>query len=301
MKNRLGYDVIIIGGSYAGLSAALSLGRSLRNILVIDSGNPCNKQTKHSHNFLSNDGKRPEKITKKAKKQVLKYPNINFISGIAEDVIIKNSGFEVITKKENYTAKIIVFATGVTDTIPLIDGFKECWGISILHCPYCHGYEMKGKKTGILGNGDMGYELAKIIYHWAGELTLYTNGTSTLNPEQVQKLNQHKIKVIENEVEAINHKKGVIKQILFKDTEPEDLNALYTKLPFTQQCTIPEKLGCKFTENGFIYIDECLETSIPGIYAAGDCLTLYRSIANAVASGNKVGAMINKKFLEEEF
>jgi thioredoxin reductase len=210
--------------------------------------------------------------------------------------------FDVVTEKqERFTARKIIFATGVIDTIPNIEGFAECWGISILHCPYCHGYEVKYKKTGILGNGDTGFELAKTISHWTRDLTIYTNGTSTLNDEQVFQLNNKNIRIVQNEIEAIKHDNGQITQLLFKDTEPESIEALYTKLPFIQQCDIPEKLGCKFTDNGFIEIDKCLATSIPNVYAIGDCLTLQRSVANAVHSGNKVGAIINKELIDEEF
>jgi thioredoxin reductase len=296
------FDVIIIGGSYAGLSAALSLGRASRKVLVIDSGNPCNRQTPHSHNFLTNDGSKPAVLHQKAQAQVECYPTVSFLSGTAADVIPQDALFEVVTEaEEHFTARKILFATGVIDTIPNIEGFANCWGISILHCPYCHGYEIKNQKAGILGNGDMAFELAKTISHWTKSLTLYTNGTSTLNPEQVRLLNKHNIIIVENEVDFIEHEKGYITKLHFNDTEPEDLQAIFTQLPFIQQCPIPERMGCEMTDKGFIHINKCLETSIPGVYAAGDCLSLFRSVANAVASGNKVGAMINKQFIEEDF
>lgn len=296
------YDVIIIGGSYAGLSAAMALGRSLRKVLVIDSGNPCNKQTPYSHNFLTNDGCTPAEIQEKGKGQVLRYPTVEFLNGLVTDVTPISELFDVTTEKqEKFRTRKVVFATGVIDTIPNIEGFVACWGVSILHCPYCHGYEVKFKKTGVLGNGDAGFEMAKTISHWTRDLTIYTNGTSTLNDEQVFQLNRKNIRIVENEIEAVKHDNGQITHLVFKDTDPEPLEALYTKLPFVQHSDIPEKLGCKFTDNGFIEIDKCLMTSVPNVYAIGDCLTLQRSVANAVHSGNKVGALINKEFIDEEF
>jgi len=296
------YDVIIIGGSYAGLSAAMSLGRSLRKVLVIDSGNPCNKQTPHSHNFLTNDGSTPAEFHAKAKDQVLHYPTVAFMEGLVTDVIPNAELFDVVTEKQEcFTARKIIFATGVTDTIPNIEGFAECWGKSILHCPYCHGYEAKFQRTGIIGNGDTGFELAKTISHWTRELVLFTNGTSTLNPEQVHYLTNKNITIVQNDIEAFDHDNGCVTQVRFKDTDPEAVTAVYVKLPFIQHCDIPEKMGCKLTDSGFIEIDKCLCTSIPNVYAIGDCLTLQRSVANAVHSGNKVGAMINKAFIDEEF
>lgn len=296
------YDVIIIGGSYAGLSAALSLGRSLRKVLVIDSGNPCNRVTPYSHNFLTNDGSKPKAIRDKARAQLAGYQSVTCLDGLVLSIAQSGDIFEVSTQKDEvFTARKLLFATGVTDTIPNIQGFAECWGISILHCPYCHGFESKGLKTSVLGNGDMGYELAKTISHWAGELTLYTNGTSTLSPEEVLKLNKHDISVVQNEIDYIEHENGQVVRVHFKDTEPEEIKALYTQLPFIQQCSLPQDLGCAMTEKGFIEIDKCLQTTIPGIYAAGDCVSLFRSVANAVAMGSKAGAMINKCLIEEDF
>lgn len=296
------YDVIIIGGSYAGLSAAMSLGRSLRKVLVIDSGNPCNKQTPFAHNFLLNDGVAPLELHNASKLQLTEYKTVEFINELAIDAIPLENSFEIVTEGgQKFTSKKLLFATGVTDTLPHIQGFSECWGISVLHCPYCHGYEVKRLKTGVLGNGDMGYELAKVISHWTDDLTLYTNGTSTLTPEEVLKLNKHNIKVVENEIDYIEHENGQLSQLHFKDTLPDEMEALYTQLPFIQQCTLPEKLGCKLTEKGFIFVNNGLESTVNGIFGAGDCLSLFRSIAHAVAQGNKAGAILNKCLIEEEF
>lgn len=302
MNQTTGYDVIIIGGSYAGMSAALALGRSLRKALVIDSGNPCNRQTPHSHNFIGFDGMAPADVKKNSQNSLMRYQSVTYQNGLVEDVVQKDGLFEVITSDNQlFTAKKILFATGLTDTIPNIPGFAECWGISVLHCPYCHGYEARYQRTGIIGNGDMGFELAKTISHWTSDLTLYTNGASTLSPEQVLKLNKHNIKVVENNIEELEHENGCVKRLHFTDTETDDIEAIYTQLPFIQQCPIPEKLGCELTEKGFIKVDKCLETTVPGVFAAGDCLSLFRSIAHAVASGNKAGAVINKCLIEEEF
>ena len=135
------FDVIIIGGSYSGLSAAMSLGRSLRQVLVIDSGLPCNKQTPHSHNFITQDGEKPAVISAKAKLQVDIYKTVQFFNGLAVKAFKKNKGFEITTESGDvFTSRKVLFATGVKDLLPEINGFAECWGISVLHCPYCHGY-----------------------------------------------------------------------------------------------------------------------------------------------------------------
>ena len=302
MKLQQLYDVIIIGGSYAGLSAAMALGRSLRSVLVIDSGNPCNTNAPYAHNFITNDGSHPTDIAYRARQQVLAYPTVHFLDGLATDVLPNGITFEVLTAdNQNFTAHKIIFATGVTDLIPNIKGFAECWGKTILHCPYCHGFESANKVTGIVGNGDMGFEMAKTISNWTDKLTLYTNGTSTLSPDEVMKLNSHNIVVVENEIDYIEESDGQIKKLHFKDTDADSPDVIYTQLPFKQQCDIPEKLGLQVTDKGLIYISKCLETSIPGIYAAGDCTSLLRSLANATAAGSKLGALLNKCLIDERF
>lgn len=297
------YDVVIIGGSFAGLSAALSLGRSLRTVLVIDSGNPCNKNVVQAHNFITHDGSPPAGVTAAARKQLLGYPTVSSLHGVVGDVVPRGDFFEVLTDDGlTFNTKKILFATGVTDLIPNIEGFAAGWGNSILHCPYCHGFENTGRRTAVLGNGDMGYEMAKTLRQWCPQgLTLYTNGTSTLSPEEVFLLNKKDITVIENEIDRVEQANGIIKAVHFKDTGPDFPEVIYTQLPFKQQCAIPERLGIEMTDKGFIQVSKCMETSMPGIFAAGDCLSLFRSIAHAVASGNKAGALINKCLTDEFF
>src|SRR4051794_24570054 len=141
MKQDKQYDVIIVGGSYAGLAAGMALGRALRKVLIIDSGNPCNKQTPYSHNFLTNDGKTPEEIAHLAKQQVSMYSTVEFLNALATTGEKVENGFEVkVQSDEQFTTKKLVLATGIKDVTPDIPGFAECWGISVLHCPYCHGY-----------------------------------------------------------------------------------------------------------------------------------------------------------------
>lgn len=296
------YDVIIIGGSYAGLSAALALGRSLRKVLVIDSDNACNKKAAYSHNFLTRDHFSPDELRRSSREQVLVYPTVQCMDGLATDIEIMENGFTVLLEDgSTFTSRKVLLATGVTDLIPNIPGFSDCWGISILHCPYCHGYENKGKKTAVIGNGDQGFILAKTIRQWTDKLTLYTNGTSTLSPEETYRLNQHDILIVQNDITEIVHDNGAIIKVHFADTLPETPEVIYVQLPFKQQCDIPAKLGMEMTEKGFIFISHAMETSIPGIYAAGDCLSFFRSVAHAVASGNKAGAIINKCLIEEDF
>lgn len=301
MQNK-NFDVIVIGGSYAGLSAGMALGRSLRNVLIIDSGKPCNRQTPHSHNFITHDGNTPKQISSLARKDVEKYTTVQFHEGITTQVLKNNNGFEVETSSnERFYAKKIILASGVKDVMPNIPGFEECWGISVLHCPYCHGYEVRNEVTGILSNGDMAYEFSKLIFNMTKSLTLFTNGKSTLTQEQIEKLKQNNINLNEEEVERIEHDNGSIQKIIFKNGNSAALKVLYAKIPFEQNINTTETLGCELTEQGFIKADAMQRTSVPGVFACGDNVTMMRSVANAVAQGNFAGAVVNKELSEEAF
>lgn len=302
MEDNTKFDVIIIGGSYSGLAAAMALGRALKKVLVIDSGKPCNRQTPHSHNFITQDGKTPKEISTIAREQVLKYQTVNFHDGLAIKGIKTAQRFEITTESnEIFTAKKLLFATGIKDIMPSIHGFSECWGISIIHCPYCHGYEVKDQKTGIFGNGDYGFEFSKLINNWTKDLTLYTNGKSTLTEEQTKKIKKHHIEIVETEIKKFEHDNGQLQNIIFKDGTKIAIKALYSRPAFEPHCTIPVDLGCELTEQNYIKIDAFQKTTVHGIYACGDNVTPMRSVANAVAMGTLSGAMINREIIDEEF
>lgn len=296
------FDVIIVGGSYSGLSAAMSLGRSLREVLVIDSGLPCNRQTPHSHNFITHDGEKPAVISAKAKVQVDFYDTVQFYNGLVVSAIKTENGFEIKTESGKiFTSRKVLFATGVKDLLPEIDGFKECWGISVLHCPYCHGYEVKKEKTAIISNGEMGFEFAKLISNWTKDLKLCTNGKSTLTLEQTKILKKHNVQIFEEEIDLLEHKNGEIKNIIFKNQGKVAVKAIYARPPFEQHCQLPKDLGCDINEQGLLKVDTMQKTNISGIYASGDCVTQMRSVAIAVSTGSFAGAVINKDLIDEDF
>jgi thioredoxin reductase len=302
MKQEDRYDVIIVGGSYAGLAAGMALGRALRKVLIIDNGNPCNRQTPHSHNFLTNDGKTPKEIADLARQQVQAYGTVSFLDGLVTAGIDTQQGFDVETNAgERFTTKKLIFATGVKDIMPGIPGFTESWGISVLHCPYCHGYEVRNKKTGVLANGDNGYELTALISNWTRDVTLYTNGQATLTTQQIIKLKSHNIDIVEELIERLEHRNGYIQHLAFADGRKAPIEALYTKLPFEQHSAIPQSLGCEITPDGYIKIDAAQKSSIHGVFACGDNTTRMRTVANAVSMGTTTGLMVNKELIEESF
>lgn len=296
------FDVIIIGGSYAGLSAAMALGRALRKVLVIDGGKPANRFTPHSHNFITHDGRTPGEIAEIARQQLDEYSSVKRINGFVISADKSNSVFVLqLATGQNYSARKLIFATGIIDQLPELSGFAECWGKSVLHCPYCHGYEVRNEATGILGNGDYGFEFSGLISNWTHQLVLFTNGRSTLTPEQSTKLDSRKIPVIEKEIDKLDHNNGWLQRIIFKDGTVSFVKALYARPSFVQHSSIPELLGCELSPEGYIKTDSSQKTSVDGIYACGDNTTRIRTVANAVAMGTTSGMMVNKELTMEDF
>lgn len=292
---------MIIGGSYAGLAAALALGRALRHVLIIDAGTPCNRMTPHSHNFLTRDGATPAELSGIAREQLVRYNTLTFYQGTAENAVRKPEGFEVTTQGGDiFSARKLIFATGLKDTMPDVTGFADCWGISILHCPYCHGFEVKGEPTAVWANGEAGYGFARLLSNWTNKLTLATGGPSGLSPSQHEKLQGSGIQIIEDKISAILHTGGKINQIVFESRAPLAVTVLYAKPAFEQKCVLPEKLGCQFSETGLLKTDAFQKTTVPGIWACGDN-TASRSVAVAVSTGTVAGAAVNHELIEDAF
>lgn len=300
--NETEYEVIIIGGSYSGLSAAMALGRSLRKTLVIDSGKPCNEQTPHSHNFLTQDGKSPKEIAESAQKQVSEYETVHFHKGKAIDAKKTENSFEITTEKgEKFHSKKLIIATGIVDEIPDLKGFKESWGISLIHCPYCHGYEYKGKKTGIIANGDKAVHISSLVKNLTEDVTILTQGKANFTDEQLEKLKRNNIQIIEHEISELKHDNGIVESIIFSDQTEIKFEAVYGAFPFHQHSDIPKNLGCEFTEFGHIKTDQFQKTNIPGIFVCGDNSSMMRSVSNAVMTGNVAGAMVNMELVTDCF
>ena len=234
--------------------------------------------------------------------QVRRYETVKFFNGLAISGIKTENGFEIkVASGRMFAAKKLIFATGMRDMMPDIDGFAACWGISVLHCPYCHGYEVRNERTGLLGNEEFSFDLSRLVSNWTNDLTLFTNGTCTLTIKQMEKLAQHRIKIVEEKIERLEHMKGHLKKIIFRDGNAIAINVIYAPTPFEQHCIIPESLGCELSEEGYIKIDPFQETTVKGVYACGDNATRIRTVANAVAMGTTVGLTVSKKMILEEF
>lgn len=291
-------DVIIVGGSYAGLSAAMLLGRSMRGVLVVDNQRPCNRQTPHSHSYLTRDGETPAAIAAIARAQVAHYPSVSFLNDTVISAEQVDSGFRVHTQSgEIFSSRKLLLATGVLDELAPIPGVAECWGISVLHCPFCHGYEVRGQQLGLLANGATAAELVTLIRNWSSRLTLFTNGPADFTPEQMAIIAQHQVPVIETPIAALEHTAGYLTAVRTTDEDQYPVQAIFARFPTKLASNLPEQLGCQLTDTGHIVASEFGATNVPGLYAAGDATTPMRQVAVAVANGAKAGAAIVRELI----
>lgn len=200
-----------------------------------------------------------------------------------------------------HSARRLLLATGVADQLPNLPGFAACWGISVLHCPYCHGYEVRDQRLGVLANGDAAFDFARLLLNWSRDLMLFTNGPATLSAPQAETLNRLGVGLVETPLVAVPHDSGILSGLALADGRIYPLDAVFARVPFTQTSDLGEQLGCGFDEWGLLKTDEFGKTSAAGVFAAGDNATLMRQVVAAAASGAKAAAFINRELVEEEF
>ncbi|SDH27216.1 NAD(P)/FAD-dependent oxidoreductase [Chitinophaga filiformis] len=303
MKNIQQFDVAIIGGASAGLTAALILGRSIRKTVVFDTGEPRNKPAAHAHNVFTRDGTSPLELLDIGREQLKAYPSVT----IAQERVItaakEDGGFRLETSSGGtYVARKVILATGVKDILPEIKGIDSLWGNKVIHCPYCHGWEVKNTPIALIGNDEMAHHAIAIIYNLNKDLTIFTNGKCAFSAEQQAKLQQRGIGLIETPVAAIEDEADGIRLIL-EDGTVHHRHAAYVRAARIQFHTeLAVQLGCELEEAGSIKVDESQQTTVPGVFAAGDVAhPMFHQVMAATASGLRAGSMCNGQITAEDF
>lgn len=306
------YDVLVVGGGSSGLSALLCLGRALLKVLCIDLGKPCNRFADHSHNFLTNDGKEPGQIALVARLQLAAYDTVKLVSGTVSSITKGDSLFEAeITAEEGnmkVQAKKVIFASGIKDLIENvpIKNYTKYWGKSVFPCPYCHGYEYKHMKTGLLYDSPQFLNLmAPKIHNWSKDLVVFADPdwAQKLDAEAQEKFKSKNIKIIDTKVDEFigDETNGMISGVKLADGSVVELNAVYTfpQMKLNNEDII-KSLGCEIDEESqLIKIDLFQKTNIPGVFACGDSVTRMRTISNAVNQGTMAGAMASQEIFHE--
>ncbi len=299
MSNKASsFDVIIIGGSHAGLSAALVLGRSLRKTLIIDNGKPRNEPSPVAHSLYTRDGQDPMALLKMGKEQLTPYKTISFENGFVREARKTRGGFEVEHNGQTLTTKIVILATGLKDQMPDVPGFKELWGKKVLHCPFCHGFEAMGLKIGYVGKPGAVANANTMYGHWYDDLIMITNDQE-FTPEDVQACKTSKVPLLEGKILSLSDTENGLAVIT--DKVEISLGRLYWELPLKRNSELAEKLGCELEpeqapgKGRLVKVNENYQTTVDGVYAIGDLSESFTQVVSAMYSGAKAAFSLNQQ------
>jgi thioredoxin reductase len=298
-------DSVVIGGGPGGLSAALLLGRSRRSVLVLDDEQARNLVSHASHSFLTRDGTPPHELRRIGREQLAGYPSVTIRSTTATDITPVDGGFQVLLGDgESVQSRTIVIATGVRDLLPVIEGLDAIWGTSAFSCPYCDGWEVRDQPLGVIASGEAARHLVPLVRQWSRDLVLLTDGPAEMEPDDRDLLSALGVPIREEPIARLEQRNGMLEQVVFALGESLPRSALFVRTTSLPRTDLAVKLGCELADlgpiTGLIKVDETGQTSVPGVYAAGDVTPQMPQVAFAVASGTRVGTMINHALVMQD-
>ena len=298
------FDAIIIGGGPAGLSAALSLGRSRRRVLVATAGPTRNAPADAAHNVFTRDGTPPAELVRIGREQLLPY-DVIVREESAADAERTDDGFAVtFAGGDRVVSRGVVLATGVRDVLPDVPGLAELWGRGVFHCPYCHGWEVAGRPLAVYAQGldrERTLHLCRLIRGWSDEVVLFTDGPADLSAEDRARVERSGIAVREERIERLVGSDGDLEAVVLEGGEAVARGGLLVSPNQELRSDLPHRLGCPLTADGRVEARLGGRTAVPGVFVAGDIGPGMQSVVSAMASGALAGAMLNHDLLEEEF
>ncbi|ETX28654.1 NAD(P)/FAD-dependent oxidoreductase [Roseivivax isoporae] len=294
------HDVIIIGGSFAGLSAAMQLARARRSVLVLDTGTPRNRFAATSHGFPGQDGRRPAAIRDDLVRELAAYPTFEIRNARASAAARHGEGFRISLDDGTILAtRRLVLAHGVRDTLPELPGLAKRWGVSVLHCPYCHGYELGGQPVGVLAQGETALHQAMLLPDW-GPTTLFTQGILLPTAEQRAALAARGVAIEDVAVTELVGAGTGLDAVRLADGRETALAALFTAPRTAPSCDLAAQLGCA-TRDGptgpHLAVDAMQATSLPGVFAAGDLASPMPNATLAAAAGVMAGGAAHRSLI----
>ena len=295
------HDVIIVGAGPAGLSAALMLGRCRRSVLVFDTGHPRNAASQALHGFLTRDGTPPLDFLRMAREELRPYDTVSIRDGMVVAAECRDSRFEVVIENgERVAARKLLLATGVVDNLPAIDGFRDLYGRSIFHCPYCDGWEVRDQPLAIYGNGERALGLSLELTSWSRDLVVCSDGPSEIDETGRARLGRHGIVVREERVARLEGSNGVLTHIVFVDGTRLARRAMFFTTGQSQRSDLMVQLGCTFNEKGTVRTGKYETTHLRGLFVAGDASRAVQWVVVAAAEGAEAAFAINTDLLKED-
>lgn len=294
------HDAIIVGGSFAGLSAAMYLARARRSVCIVDAGQPRNRFADRSHGFFAQDGAAPAAMLATARAQVAAYPTVGFVEGRAADAIRTDDGFAV-TLGDGTTIEgaRLVLAYGLADDLPDLPGLAERWGKSVIHCPYCHGYEFSDGRLGILNTMPMSAHQAMLVAEW-GTTTFYVNGGPMPDDATLAELARRGVAIETTPVRALHGAGAALSAIELADGRSSGIDALYVGPRSRMNSDIADRLACTMEDGPMmrmIATDSWKMTSVAGVFAAGDITRGAHSVTWASADGVTAGVAAHRSLV----
>ncbi|MCW2130886.1 NAD(P)/FAD-dependent oxidoreductase [Arthrobacter sp. VKM Ac-2550] len=299
------YDVAIIGGGAAGLSAAAALGRSRRSVVVIDAGEPRNAPAAAMHNFLSRDGMNPLELLKEGRAELVKY-GVEVINTRALDSRRSDAGFTItLGNGTEVSARRLILATGLKDQLPDIAGLAEHWGNDVLHCPYCHGWEVKDLRLGVVDSA-MAMHQAPMFTQWSNHVTLFKDPNKVLAAEELEQLEALGVEVVEAAVTAVLGEAGSVQGVELSDRTQREIDALVITPNFDVDVSCVKSLGLVTQEHvsgigRHVPVDDGGQTEVPGLWLAGNVANPMAQVIMAAADGLGMGLRVNADLMQEEF
>ena len=295
--DRARYDVVVVGGGAAGLSAALVLGRARRRVAVVDGAEPRNAPATHMHGYLSRDGMPPADLAAVGRDEASGY-GVEFIDGL---VVSIEPGFAItLADGETLEARRLLLATGATDELPPILGVRERWGKDFLHCPYCHGWEVRDQPLGVLGTSTGSVEHAQLIRQWTDDLIFFTH-THDLTDAEREQLEARDIRVVEGEVRELVVEQDQLRGVVLGDGRTVERAALFVRPEIRPRLGgLREQVGCETDELGFVRVDNAGRTSASGVWAAGNVADPRAQVITAAGEGSAAAISINADLVEED-
>lgn len=295
------FDVVVIGAGVAGLNAALVLGRSRRKTLVLDGGPPRNSASPAAHGFLTRDGSTPLDLLRIGLTELRPYGTVEVETATATDVRRTLDAFEVtLDTGGRIAARRVLIATGVADLLPSIPGMAELWGTGVLHCPFCHGWEVRDRPLAVYGRGAEGFELARLLLGWTRDLVLLSDGPADLGAEHRARLDSWGVDVCEERVLRLEGK-GRLDQIVLADGAAVRRRALFIQPPQRARTGLAVQLGCEVLPGGSLRVGADGQTTVQGVYAAGDAATSAQQLIVAAAAGARAAITIQKDLIAADF